>query len=360
MQLSSEDALRLNVLMANKPLAIRINESRMVLYALLADSETEIQLHPTGKETPYLKAVREMLSSHVLGSPGGYSVFLQRWTRMGQARQESIQQLLLLGEQEAVIAAAFSSGLTDELARRIWWAMDDPENARQILKNKAVVEGETGKILAQYLIEFLPFETEPEVMFENIRLILQPNLISIEEQHRLWHKSQRKTAYLVGFLMAIPHNLPMEVEAHALYPKVKALAETTGDPILVLLCQVYSSQGQAFIKTLQLTLKKPANQDILMAILKVMADYFASMRTQDPEDQTLEDIQALAKKQLYIEAIQQDKEIQKAVDAMFILARMNYGVLRPVLLTSTAIGSLMRKKVAPVMDVILEYITSFE
>jgi len=44
-----------------------------------------------------------MLSSHVLGSPGGYPVFLQRWTRMGQTRDTQLDKLLLLGEPEAVV-----------------------------------------------------------------------------------------------------------------------------------------------------------------------------------------------------------------------------------------------------------------
>ena len=47
---------------------------------------------------------REFLASHVLGSPGGYPVFINRWTRMGQARDENLQRLLMLGEPEAVVA----------------------------------------------------------------------------------------------------------------------------------------------------------------------------------------------------------------------------------------------------------------
>ena len=45
-----------------------------------------------------------MLSNHALSSPGGYPVFLQRWTRMGQAKDAQLEKLLLLGESEAVVA----------------------------------------------------------------------------------------------------------------------------------------------------------------------------------------------------------------------------------------------------------------
>ena len=105
MELSSEDILRLNVLLANKPQAIRIDDSRMVVCGLNGESEARIKLNPVGRADTYLRRVRELLSGQVLGSPGGYPVYLKRWTRMGQMRDESLEQLLLLGEPEAVVAA---------------------------------------------------------------------------------------------------------------------------------------------------------------------------------------------------------------------------------------------------------------
>ena len=113
MELSSEDNLRLNVLLRNKPLAIRIDESSMILYGLSEKGEAKVQLNPTCRDDHYLRIVRELLSGHVLGSPGGYPVYLQRWTRMGQTRDENLEHLLLLGEPEAVIAVACATGLTD-------------------------------------------------------------------------------------------------------------------------------------------------------------------------------------------------------------------------------------------------------
>ena len=83
MELSSEDTLRLNVLLANKPLAVRIDESRMIVYGLSEQGEAKIQLNPAGRPEQYVRKVRELLSGHILGSPGGYPVYLRRWTRMG-------------------------------------------------------------------------------------------------------------------------------------------------------------------------------------------------------------------------------------------------------------------------------------
>ncbi|HIP53125.1 MAG TPA: hypothetical protein EYH03_03835 [Chromatiales bacterium] len=155
MELSSEDALRLNVLLSNKPQAIRIDESRMVLYGLTESGEAKIKLNPTGKDEQYLKKVRETLSTHVTGSPGGYPVYLRRWTRMGQIREDNLDRLLLLGEPEAVIAVACAKGLNNELAHRAWWALPEPDNARRMLSNPAVVAGDMGKELAEFLIDYL-------------------------------------------------------------------------------------------------------------------------------------------------------------------------------------------------------------
>ena len=80
MQLAPEDSLRLNVLLANKPQAIRINESQMTVFGLSEQGEAKVNLNPTCRDEQYIKLVKELISGHVLGSPGGYPVYLQRWT----------------------------------------------------------------------------------------------------------------------------------------------------------------------------------------------------------------------------------------------------------------------------------------
>ena len=78
---------------------------------------------------------------------------------------------------EAVVAAVSAQGLTDELARRAWWAMEDAGNARRMLVRPTIVDGDMGPVLARYLVEHLPFETEPEKMMETVRLVLQRELV---------------------------------------------------------------------------------------------------------------------------------------------------------------------------------------
>lgn len=124
-EISPEDDLRLNVMLAQKPEAVRIDESKLIVYALTDKGEARVDLNPNCSAETYLRRVKAMLSSQVMGSPGGYPVFLERWTRMGQIRDTSLEQLLLLGESEAIVAVAHAPGLTERIAIRAWWALPD-------------------------------------------------------------------------------------------------------------------------------------------------------------------------------------------------------------------------------------------
>jgi len=361
MELSPQDSLRLNVLLANQPQAIRINESTMTVFGLSSKGEAQIQLNPTGRAEQYLKRVKELLSGHVLGSPGGYPVYLQRWTRMGQMRDDSLEQLLLLGEPEAVVAAASAQGLTDELARRVWWAMEDANNARHMLEKRAVVEGRMGPMLAAYLVEHLPFEAEPEQQIETVRLVLQPGLLDQEQVEGLWRKAQRKPAYYVGFLAARADDLPgarsddgMPVDLSLELSRLAA----DGNALAGLLHRVLSAPGQAFVETVFKVFEKPNNQDVVNLALDYMAAYFSAARPQGPADETLEALQAEASYWLATAA-----EVPALLDlpgvddshlrTLRVLSGLSYGIVRPVFRDSTAIGSLMRRKLQPVLTPLL-------
>ena len=358
MDLSPEDTLRLNVLLANSPQAIRINESTMTVSALTPGGESTLQLNPTARADQYVKRDKELLSRHVLGSPGGYPVYLQRWTRMGQMRDESLEELLKLGEPEAVVAAVCAPGLSDELARRAWWAMEDAENARQMLKRPSVVAGRMGPVLAQYLAEHLPFEVEPEKMMETVRLILHPDLLDADTRADLWNKAQRKNTYYVGFLAACPDDLPEFAKPHSLLGEqgsaLKPLADQ-GNVLAQVLLRVLDAPGQAFLQTVTRVLKKPVNQDVVIAVLDVLADYFKACRGTEKIDLTLAELMAEADEWLTSE--QQDlrellgigEQFAPLLSAGRVLSGLNYGVVRPVLGGTDAMGSLMRRKLEPVV-----------
>ncbi len=363
MELSSEDNLRLNVLLANRPQAIRIDESRLIVYGLSPRGEAKVVLNPSGAAQTYLRAVKELISGHILGSPGGYPVYLRRWTRMGQMRDQSLEQLLMLGESEAVVAAVGSPGLTPELARRAWWAMEDAENARRMLANPTIAASDMGPRLADYLVEYLPFETEHEKMMESVRLVLQPGLLSDEAILDLWRKAARKQAYLVGFLRARPDDLPDQPEPRAdAEAIVEALAEElrAGNAMAGLLVRVTSAGGQGFLKTLSAVLAKPPNQDIVSAGFDLLRGYFSVLRPEgDPNvtiDALLADGQAFAgldgppSTPEVICILERLPDAAPDLAAMRVLSGTGYGLIRPLLPDPTTLGSLMRRKLTPVTD----------
>jgi len=393
LELCSEDSFRLNVLLASKPKAIRIDESRLIVHGLSDKGEAKVVLNPTGRPELYLRLVKELISGNILGSPGGYPVYLRRWTRMGQMRDESLEQLLMLGEPEAVVAAVGSPGLTEELARRAWWAMEDAENARRMLEHPRIVASDMGPVLANYLIDYLPFETETDKMTASIRLILGSGLINAAQRDDLWLKAGRRQAYLVGFLRAIPDRLPQPVAARADAAELcdALLAEfDVGNPIAALLRRTLNAQGQTYLKTVSSVLAKPPNQDVVTAGFDCLRDYFAAIRPDgDPKlaprlaiDELLADAEALIGAELEIgvpdqppgdarnnaQGIEPSPTVKQRLQcqiaacltaapscredliAMRILSGVGYGLIRPVLSDPTTLGSLMRRKLAPVID----------
>lgn len=364
-ELALEDSLRLNVLLASKPLAIRLNESSLKLQALTSRGELEIPLRPTCGPDRYLRRVRELISGHVLGSPGGYPVYLERWTRMGQMRDESLEQLLLLAEPEAVAAAVCAPGLSDELARRAWWCQEDASHARGMLTNPAIQSGVMGGVLARYLVEHLAFETEPELMIETVRLVLQGGLIDAEARDELWRRSARKPAYLVGFMLTEPDSIPLAADpSHHLQssrPQLQALAAQDNGVASVML-RLLESSGQAFLEVFSRVLHKPANQEVVVRTLDALRGYLGALRGGVDPDLSLPQLEQAAE-----QALREDCRLRACLDrlpwlapqlrAAHLLSGLGYGVLRPYLMDSTAVGGLMRRKLEPLMLALSDQIT---
>jgi hypothetical protein len=367
MELSAEDNLRLNVLLAQELHAVRIDESKMTVFALTAKGEAKVPLNAIGKDEPYIKEIKALFSTHVMGSPGGYPIYLKRWTRMGQARDDSLAQLLLLGEPEAVVAAVHAPGLTDELASRAWWAMPTSENARRMLEKQAVVEGETGKVLAEFLIEFLPFEEEQSDIIESVRLVLQPGLISQQEKEKLWSKTKTKRSFYVGFLHACADDLPIEVDAHKDYEKISQQLQPLlqqGNPYALMLEKVLSEKGQAFLKTVEDAFKKPGNQDVVVSLIAAVSKYFDTIL---PEKFTEDDIGAICSEvetscgsdseaidKVVASLLGTVEDPQRYLCAMSVLACLSVKLVNPIFARTDAIGTVMRKKIKPVTDPIIE------
>lgn len=325
-ELSPEDALRLNVLLAGELLAVRIDEGARTLYALTPKGEARIPLNPVGRAERYFQRVRELLGGHALGSPGGYPVHLRRWTRMGQTSQAKLEALLKLGATEAVMAVAYAPELTDELARRAWWALPTMEIARAMLVQPAVRSGTMGRVLAEYLIEHLPFEEDPIAAMQTVRAVLSAGLIAPETCDQLWAKGKRRPHYLIGFLENLPDELPPEAP--------RDLPEGLPDtPAARLLARCYSGAGQSYLKTAELTLEKPPAHESVYLLLDLLGRYFAPGR----------EASALPVPPAEVAALE-------------ALGRLSNADAAPILTKTTAIGPLMRRHLEPLFAPIIAHI----
>lgn len=328
-ELSPEDALRLNVLLAGELLAVRIDEGARTLYALTPKGEARIPLNPVGRAERYYQRVRELLGGHALGSPGGYPVHLRRWTRMGQASEKNLASLLKLGASEAVMAVAYAAGLTDELARRVWWAgqnLATMEIARVMLMHPAVRAGAMGQVLADYLVEHLPFEADPIAAMQSVRAVLAAGLLDAGKREQLWAKGKRRPYYLIGFLESLPDELPPEAP--------RALPAGLPDtPAARLLARCYSGAGQSYLKTAELTLERPPAHEAVYLLLDLLGRYFAAGRASAGLPVPPAEIAAL-------EALASLSN----VDAQAILTR------------TTAVGPLLRRHLEPLFAPIIGHL----
>lgn len=366
--LSTEDNLRLNVLLSQNVQAIRIDEGKMIVYGLTDRGEAKIKLNPNVRDEKYIRSIKEAISSHVLGSPGGYPIYIKRWTRMGQARDQSLESLLKLGEPEAIVAVIHAQGLTDEMARRAWWAMPSAENARRMLEKEAVAQGEMGRVLAEFLLEFLPYEEQAHDIIESVRLVLQPGLITEAERQSLWDKGQRKNVYRVGFLLAQPDSLPEQQPAHVLFDETQGKLQKHIEQDNVFARQlhsIYSVQGQSFLHTVEYIIGKPSNQDVVVMTLEAIRDYLHDIRLvgggrreMDAIEQDVEQLFLSTNDSMpagLAELLADQPDYADALKSLMTLASVGVDVVNPIFAQTDAIGTAMRRKLEPVSRPLLQH-----
>jgi hypothetical protein len=297
-ELAPEDQFRLEILFTRPLQAVRIDESRMILHALAEDGEAQLPLHPNDKPDRYLRRVREALASYALGSPRGYPVHLSRWIRHGQLASEKLAQLLLTGEPEAITAVIYSPALTDEIARRAWWAMPTIENARLMLQRPAVAQGQMGPHLAAFLVEHMPFLQDDHLgILDTVITLLYSEILTPEQELTLWRRGRRSTTHLVGFLELRATRLPE--------------ARNSDDDL-------------AFVRTALEIFEKPETQEVITRTLNAIGQHFTQRMTTHPST------------------------------TIAALAAINASLVESVFARTTAIGSLMREKTEPALRPVRE------
>lgn len=364
MELSQEDAFCLNVLLAAGVQAVRIDASTMTVHALTEKGEAQVKLHPTTRDEPYLKLVRQTLAEHALDSPEGYPVYLRRWTRMGQMRDANLEPLLKLGEPEAVVAVVHAPGLTDELARRAWWAMPTIENARIMLEKEAVARGRMGPVLAEFLVEHLPFEEDVVAIMDTVRALLWFDLVDEAAQKKLWARGKQHGAYYIGFLEQRADRLPEPRPPRCDYATVQerlAPLLAAGNPYARQLDRLLASRGQTFLFAVEEAMQRPGTHEIVSALLNSLRTYFADISLAEDRARSMEEV--IAQAQAFMaastappalrELLAAVPDLEAEIAAMLALAGVNEWVAYNVLRRTTAVNALLRTKLAPVFEPLL-------
>jgi hypothetical protein len=356
-QLNSQDSIRLHVL-ASQSQAIRLNESNMVVYGIQDGKQHSVQLRPTCKDEQYVKLVRELLSSLVIDHPNGYPVFLGRWSRMGQLNSGRLSSLLRLAEPEAVVAVASSQNISAELAELAWWANPNSEVARFLLQSNDVAQSPIGLILAHFLLEYLPFETDPENIAQTTFLVLHNGLLTEEQVSALWQRGNTKTSILLGFLRRGPTYLNRcNGEITSMRSQTFSNPQTHNIRPEDMVEWAVSIQGRSFFHTAMLILKQPANPFIVTSVFEEISKAIGSIQKLEkmPESITAIMQHLIAEQEIMNNCFQlENKQLKEITYALNFLALIGESLLLKHFSRSTAVGSLMRKQLQPVLCPVIE------
>jgi hypothetical protein len=190
-----------------------------------------------------------------------------------------------------------------------------------------------GRILADFLIDHLPFEAEPMEAMNTVRAILAAGLLEEAALLLLWQKARRRPYYLVGFIESMPDALPGDEPAREL---PAALAGQEGNPWVAMLARCYSPSGQAWLKAMELALDKAPAHEAVYLLLDLIGGYFGSLRGAPGRD-------TLA-------------GTEREMEAMAILSGVSNNDAEDILVRTTAVGALLRRKIDPLVAPLLGHL----
>ncbi|MDP1896944.1 MAG: hypothetical protein Q8K43_03565, partial [Sulfurimicrobium sp.] len=135
-----------------------------------------------------------------------------------------------------------------------------------------------------------------------------------------------------------------------------------GNRYALQLKRIYSASGQAFLAACEDVLRRPADQDVARALFRAMGAYFGSLRQDAGNELGLEAATAAVQQRLatpdheLAAVIAAVPQCLPALRALMILAEIGEFSVAPILVRTTAIGSLMRRKLEPVSEPVLEQV----
>jgi hypothetical protein len=179
-----------------------------------------------------------------------------------------------------------------------------------------------GKVLADYLIEHLPFEEDPVAAMNSVRAVTAAGLLNPAMREQLWLKGKRRPHYLIGFIESLPDELPPEP------PRDLPEGLPTELPAARMLARCFSGAGQSYLKVVELALEKPLAHETVYLLFDLLGAYFADGR----------DAPA---------ALSGLPELAAEAQALAVLSRLSNADAEPILTRTTAVGPLMRRHLEP-------------
>jgi hypothetical protein len=192
--------------------------------------------------------------------------------------------------------------------------------------------------------------------------VLQPGLVNAAVQQRLWDKGATQGSYRIGFLLAGAETLPPREAARADFVVVgESLShlDALGNRLAALLQRVLSASGQDFLACCQQALQRLSDQDTVVALLGAQSGYFRHVRLRAepcPDVGTiLADADAAATQEAEARALLALlPALRPEVAAAYALARLDEAIVTPLFAHSSASGSLMRRKIEPLIRPVLD------
>ena len=117
--------------------------------------------------------------------------------------------------------------------------------------------------------------------------------------------------------------------------------------------QVFSPQGQAFVKTCELALAKVSDQSVTVSLFEAISRYFATVQSDHVVYRDIVELeQSLAEKRWDAYSSQ----LRPFIQSIFLLSGISVTMLDPIFGRTDAVGSGMRRKIKPLTDRIFHHL----
>ncbi|MCZ7597145.1 MAG: hypothetical protein M5U09_04455 [Gammaproteobacteria bacterium] len=307
----------------------------MSVRGLAGGAERVVHLDGGRQPQRYLKAVRELLSSIALGSPGGYPLVLGRWTRTGQLHNLPLEKLLRLAEPEAVVAVAIAGNLTADMARLASVGQSDHRDRPLPPCPRRRAAGRTRPRTRR-----APARA-PAVRDRGDRR----RAFRSRRAGRPRHGSGRRRC-TVAPRTTQERDLAGFRPGAAVRPsrgrRCRYHARKCLRPAGVLL----SARGRILFSTVESILSRPADPEIVVECLDTLSSLLARIRPAAGEFTSIENIE----RRVADAGPAGDDDTSRRLRAIAFLSLAGEPLVRDHFARSTAVGSLMRRQLAPLLD----------